>query len=184
MPVRMNRPRQRARMTAWDDSPPTRARPTGSSSPCGPAPRLHPALRWQPPERWHSTLAFLGPADPARATARIDRIPLAPARPVRLAGTGTFGPVLWIGVQHDGWLADLAQSVQQALRVVDGPYHPHVTIARGRGPEATTAAHGAAHALAGYRGPPWLPPAVTLVRSRTGPRPLYEVLSTWPLSPG
>jgi 2'-5' RNA ligase len=145
---------------------------------------VHPALRWQPPERWHSTLAFLGPADPARATARIDRIPLAPARPIRLAGTGTFGPVLWIGVQHDGWLADLAQSVQQALRVVEGPYHPHVTIARGRGPEATTAAHGAAHALAGYRGPPWLPPAVTLVRSRTGPRPLYEVLSTWPLSPG
>ena len=65
-----------------------------------------PDVRWQPPERWHITLAFLGPADPAKATDRIDarvradRLPGAepirlpdPAPSVRSSGSGSItGP--------------------------------------------------------------------------------------------
>lgn len=143
-----------------------------------------PSLRWQPCERWHITLAFLGQADRARAHRRLDRLVLPPAGSLRLAGSGRFGPILWIGVQHDGWLAGLAESVQGRLSIADGPYRPHVTVARGRGPEAIPAVRHAAPSLAGYVGPAWTPTGMTLVRSHTGPRPAYEVIGDWafPLS--
>lgn len=139
-----------------------------------------PALRWQPAERWHITVAFLGQADPGRARRRLDRLALPTPGPLRLAGSGRFGPILWVGVEQDGWLADLAETVQRTLRIADGPYRPHLTVARARGREGAAVARAAAPALAGYRGPGWTPEVLTLVRSRTGPHPSYEVIGTWP----
>lgn len=139
-----------------------------------------PALRWQPAQRWHITVAFLGQADPVRAGRRLDRLTLPEPGELRLAGSGRFGPIVWVGVEQDGWLPALAESVQRTLRVADGPYRPHLTVARGRGADAVGAARRAAPALAGYRGPLWTPGELTLVRSRTGPRPAYEVIAAWP----
>lgn len=145
--------------------------------------RHHPDLRWQPPERWHVTLAFLGPAEADRAAASVDRLmsdPPVPA-PVRTRGAGTFGPVLWLGVEHGPWLADLAHLLQRGLRVPDARFRGHVTVARGRGPLARANAGAAVPGLAQHAGPAWTPDQVTLVASRTGPAPRYDVLAGWPL---
>ena len=145
----------------------------------------HPDLRWQPPDRWHITLAFLGPADQERTRIRVDRLLVEPptAGPVRLAGAGTFGPVLWSGVEHDPWLAALARGLQRGLRTQDQRFRAHLTVARGRGPAARSAAAAAVPDLTGHRGPAWLPREVTLVESVTGPAPQYTVLHRWPLGP-
>lgn len=143
-----------------------------------------PDLRWQPPQRWHVTLAFLGPADLPRATERVAALRLPAPEPLRLAGAGSFGPVLWVGVEHGTWLAALVHDLQAALRVEDRRFRAHVTVARARGrdPRATTRA--ALPLLAAHRGPQWAPDALTLVRSVTGPSPRYEVVAGWPLPRG
>lgn len=138
-------------------------------------------LRWQPPQRWHLTLAFLGPADPDHAARRLARVPLPAPGPVRLAGSGTFGPVLWVGVEHGPWLSPLARAVQEVLHVEDRRFRAHVTVARGRGRSAAADARTAAPALAGHAGPTWVPDRLTLVRSVTGPRPRYDVVGRWSL---
>jgi 2'-5' RNA ligase len=155
--------------------------------------RAHPQLRWLPPERWHVTVAFLGQADADRATERLDAM-LAGRRPhrggavdqgpepIRLAGSGSFGPVLWVGVEHGPWLADLARRVQRALRTEDRRFRAHVTVARCRGRDANRAARAAVPALAGLRTAPWTPDELTLVASITGPHPRYDVLRAWPLA--
>jgi 2'-5' RNA ligase len=152
----------------------------------------HPDLRWQPEERWHVTLAFLGQADPDRAAARLDHVlrgdrsPRVPrAEPIRLVGSGTFGPIVWVGVEHGPWLAGLADVAQRALTVADRRFRAHVTVgrARGRPSEATPAARAAARSLVDHDGPAWLPGEVTLVESTAGPKPAYQVLTRWPLGP-
>lgn len=152
----------------------------------------HPELRWQPEERWHLTLAFVDQADPEWATARLDRVltgdrsrRIPGAEPIRLAGAGTFGPIVWVGVESGPWLAELAGVTQRALKVADRRFRAHVTVgrARGRPTEATRVAREAARSLVDHDGPPWLPGEVTLVESTTGPQPAYEVLARWPLRP-
>jgi 2'-5' RNA ligase len=68
--------------------------------------------------------------------------------------------------------------------VPDELFRAHLTVARGRGRSAIPIARAAAPVLADYAGPAWTPDAVTLVRSRTGPSPHYEVLASWPLPQG
>jgi 2'-5' RNA ligase len=147
----------------------------------------HPDLRWQAEERWHVTLAFLGDVDPVAAGRRLDalaRRSLPAAEPVRTAGSGAFGPVLWVGVQHGPWLRDLARAVQDRLHVPDRRFRAHVTVARARGADPNVAARAAVPALAGHLGPHWLPGELTLVASRTGPQPSYHVRRSWPLQSG
>jgi len=140
-----------------------------------------PDLHWQPPHRWHITVAFLGQAPLDRTRRALDRVVLPPAAPLHLQGCGTFGPVLWIGVEHGPWLGSLADRVRTALHADEGPFRPHLTVARGRGRAAIPRARQAAAALAQHRGPDWLPQELTLVRSLVGPQPEYQVLATWPL---
>lgn len=144
-----------------------------------------PDVRWQPPERWHITLAFLGPADPGRAGARIDALARADrlpcAEPLALRGSGTFGPVIWVGVEHGPWLATLAHDLQQSLHVADRRFRAHVTVGRIRGADGPGRAHDAAASMAAHHGPAWTPAEITLVESLTGPAPRYDVLSRWPL---
>lgn len=146
--------------------------------------QAHPDLRWQPAERWHLTLAFLGQSDLQKAAARIERVigHLPAPEPIRLRGAGTFGPIVWVGVEHGPWLAAAAHDLQRALRVEDRRFRAHVTVARARGrpSEAARAAHLAVPALEGHSGPSWQPTELTLVASRTGPRPAYTVVGTWP----
>ena len=149
--------------------------------------RSAPEVRWQPPERWHITLAYLGPADPARASARIAgalaRADGGSPEPVRLSGAGTFGPVLWVGVEHGAWLALLARQLQSALHVPDRRFRAHVTVGRVRGNDGPALARAAVPLLADHHGPAWTPRTITLVESRTGPSPEYRILEEWPLVP-
>jgi 2'-5' RNA ligase len=144
----------------------------------------HPEVRWQAEERWHITLAFLGDADPARTADRLAdlaRRGLPPVAPIRLASAGAFGPILWVGVEHGAWLADLAAVLQRRLHVADRRFRAHVTVGRTRGTSAPRVARSAVASLAGHHGPPWTPRAMTLVSSVNGPRPAYRVLGAWPL---
>lgn len=152
----------------------------------------HPDLRWQPEERWHLTLAFLGEAEPDWAATRLDRVVggerpprVRGAEPIRLAGAGTFGPIVWVGVEHGPWLAELAGAAQRVLKVADRRFRAHITVgrARGRPAEATQVARAAARTLIDHDGPSWLPDEVTLVESTAGPKPTYQVLTRWPLRP-
>jgi 2'-5' RNA ligase len=145
----------------------------------------HPNDRWQAEPRWHITLAFLGDAEPVRTADRIEELThrgLPPAQAIRLTGAGTFGPILWVGVEHSTWLADLAALLQRRLHVVDRRFRAHVTVGRTRGPDAARLARTAAASLAGHDGPAWTPRGFTLVSSVNGPKPAYHVLRTWPLA--
>ncbi len=141
-------------------------------------------LRWQPLGRWHLTVAFLGPRSVAPVHRRLSRLRLPAPGPLRLAGAGTFGPVLWLGVDHDGWLGGLAADTRRALGLPSDSYRPHLTVARVRGRSApATIAHAAVEELSGYTGPAWTPESLTLVASVTGPSPRYQVLHTYPFPP-
>ena len=119
----------------------------------------------------------------SRPDTRRPRSAAPEPEPIRLTGAGTFGPILWVGVEHGRWLADLATQLQSALRVDDRRFRAHVTVgrARGRPTEAARQARAAIPSLADHRGPPWLPTEVTLVASTNGPAPEYRVLERWPL---
>lgn len=159
----------------------------------------HPDLRWTPPAQWHLTLAFLGEVDESVLPDLGERLARAahrhPPASLALAGGGRFGDrVLWTRVQGgtDG-VRRLAASVRAAARrctiaVGEGPYRPHLTLARARpGPrrEGDTDLRTAVAALAGFAGSAWTADTLHLVRSRLGAGPggtaAHEVLASWPL---
>jgi 2'-5' RNA ligase len=150
----------------------------------------HREPRWVPRERWHVTLAFLGEVAEPQLDPLSERLERAARRHEALSASfgeaGRFGSrVLWVGVQGDHEpLSRLAQSVSAAARkagipVDDRPHRPHVTLARGR--TTSLDLQPAVTALAGYIGPPWRAESFSLVRSRLGPRPVYEVLAGYRL---
>ena len=142
-------------------------------------------VHWQPPHRWHITLAFLGPGDPDVAAARISaagRRHASPlAGPLRLSGSGTFGPIVWVGVEHGPWLAELADRLQRAMRTPDRRFRAHVTVGRVRGHAALPNARATAALMSGHSGPTWTPSEMTLVASTTGPKPEYRIVDRWSL---
>jgi 2'-5' RNA ligase len=82
-------------------------------------------------------------------------------------------------------LAALAASVAAGARRAGAPppdegrrYRPHLTLARTRQP---TDLSGPVAALAGFKGQPWTPAEVHLIRSVLGSTPRYETIGSWPL---
>lgn len=105
-------------------------------------------LRWSSPESWHLTLQFLGSADQEQqqcVAARLAAISALPV-PVRIAGLDFFDRVgvFFAGVALTPELLALEQRVTAATRpcgFLPEPraYHPHITLARSKGPTGAKA---------------------------------------------
>jgi 2'-5' RNA ligase len=153
----------------------------------------HREPRWVPCDRWHVTLAFLGEVAEPRLDPLSERLERAARRheglSLAFAGAGRFGNrVLWVGVRGDATpLGRLAASVTAAARKAgvpldDRPHRPHVTLARGR--TTSLDLRPVVADLSDYEGPPWRAESFSLVRSRLGPQPQYEVLAGYRLGAG
>lgn len=165
-----------------------------------------PQLRRTRADTWHVTLAFLGEAPLTRSIGRFltpsrgipDAQALPAPGPLQLSGAGSFGPAIWVGIAHDGWLTKLAGVMQQRLAVRDRRFQAHVTIGRVRGkpaqpgqgapgmrgsakPAINPVISGAVSALGEWRGPSWTPTEVVLVESVLGPIPRYPIEARLPL---
>ena len=111
--------------------------------------RLHTkddSLRWSQPESWHVTLQFLGSTDQQQYNCLIPRLrEIHLSRvPIRLESTGIFdhAGIFYVDVRT----APALLVLQQALIAATTPcgfvpevraYHPHITLARSKGNDAT-----------------------------------------------
>lgn len=128
---------------------------------------LPAGVRRVPAAKWHLTLAFYGDdADQDERAAVLDqRLTGLPAPALRLAGSGTFAGVLWIGARP---LAAADADALAAIAAAAGAgerFRPHVTVARWHGRRR---AAELAQPLAGYLGPAWTATEVGLIRSAGG----------------
>lgn len=139
-------------------------------------------LRWQSPDRWHITLAFLGDRDVDSELARFPAAFPAHSEPIRVEGSGHFGPVLWLGVTSPRWLIELAAGIQHVMRGDRRRFRGHVTVARSRTRGGDRELSAAVAALGRFASDAWTPDEVVLVRSVTGPKPTYEVIARSPLT--
>lgn len=99
--------------------------------------------------------------------------------PLRLKGSGSFGPILWVGVEAGPWLAGLAGALCGRILPGERPerFRGHVTVARARNHSLPTEY---VSALATYAGLPWQPRELALVRSTVGPESKYEITDSFP----
>ncbi|MGW6937835.1 RNA 2',3'-cyclic phosphodiesterase [Streptomyces xanthophaeus] len=157
-----------------------------------PAYEAYPGMRWNRIEDWHITLAFLG--ELPVATVPLLRPPLAELaaarRPLELAlgGCSHFGErVLWSGIEGDlEGLHRLAADVRTVVKECgiafeDRPLRPHLTLARSRRNDPTSAVEAAA-GLAAFTGRPWQTDRLHLVGSNfgRGPGPIhYRDIEAW-----
>lgn len=101
-----------------------------------------PGARWVPVEQIHLTLAFLGEVEEAsteRLTEKLTHIRV-PEFELRFGGAGCFPNrhrprVLWIGLEPEPYLFDLAAQVRSAVLSCGIPqeerhFSPHLTLAR------------------------------------------------------
>ncbi|WP_411102972.1 RNA 2',3'-cyclic phosphodiesterase [Streptomyces sp. cmx-4-9] len=157
-----------------------------------PAYAAYPDMRWNRIEDWHITLAFLG--ELPVASAALLRTPLArlaaERTPLHLAlrGGGHFGErVLWSGI--DGDLDGLHLLAGEVRAVVEEcgipftgrPLRPHLTLARSRRNDTTSAVE-AACGLGAFTGRAWPAERLHLVGSNfgRGPAPIrYRDIKAW-----
>lgn len=107
-----------------------------------------PGARWVPAEQIHLTLAFLGEVEESVVEPLNTELALIPRHEFKLcfSGTGCFPKchrprVLWIGVELNPRLNELAALVHKAVRVCGIPqedrrFSPHITLARLKLPES------------------------------------------------
>ncbi|GAA1390514.1 RNA 2',3'-cyclic phosphodiesterase [Luteococcus peritonei] len=152
-------------------------------------------LRWNPEQQWHVTLLFTPNVRDHLVPELVDGLRcLATARPgfeLALAGGGAFPELTWarhlIGLLDDPTdsLPALAQDCRSlagglGLEHPEGPYQPHLTLAR-----TNKARNHAADAawLRALRSDPWRVEEIVLVRSVLGIRGHAEhtVAATFPL---
>ena len=99
-------------------------------------------LRWAAAESWHITLQFLGGTTPQQyeCVAACLREVHQPCVPVEFGAVDLFdrAGVLFVDVRVTSQLVALQQAVTAATMCCgfvpeSRPYHPHITLARGRG---------------------------------------------------
>jgi RNA 2',3'-cyclic 3'-phosphodiesterase len=158
----------------------------------GPVRADWPELRWVGSDRWHVTLAFLGEVDQSKLDELGRRLERAAARhaglPLAIGRCGAFSSVkrARVLIMHvNGESSALAASVAAGARRAGAPppdegrrYRPHLTLARTRQPADLSEA---VRALEGFKGQPWTPAEVHLIRSVLRPTVRYETIASWPL---
>lgn len=128
-----------------------------------------------PTHRWHVTLAFLGEVDDPTAVGAALQQVSSPSLSLSLAGSGTFGDAVWVGLAGDvDGLRRLAVQVRDACRaagvaVEDRTYRPHLTVGRRRRLDPAV--------VASYAGPTWTASEIELVRSTLGRPVVHETLA-------
>lgn len=91
--------------------------------------------RYAPRENLHLTLAFIGEyADPGYVAETMEKVRSAPFR-LKLAGTGSFGSILWAGLERSEPLLRYTKSLRHFLAEAEIPFDrkkfsPHITLAR------------------------------------------------------
>ena len=155
-------------------------------------------LRWVRPEGIHLTLKFLGEVAASRREriegALATAVPAPPGMSLHLGAVGTFGDrrgprVVWVAVEGEAALAELAARVEGALAALGfprerRPFAAHLTLARV--PEGVDAARHEAIERAIRSAQAASVPAlrvdcVSLMLSRLGPRgATYKRLRAFP----
>jgi 2'-5' RNA ligase len=99
-------------------------------------------LRWAAPESWHVTLQYLGNTSPEKYACLVAQLRevSSPPIPVRLEELGFFerAGIFFAGVGLTSGLISLEQRVTAATGLCGfaaetRPFHPHITLARGKG---------------------------------------------------
>ncbi len=110
------------------------------------APYIH--ARWVAAGQAHLTLRFIGEVHETTCTDITEALAGVRAEPfeMQLAGVGVFPNarlprVLWAGVEAPEKLFQMQSRIETALRTVgvppsDQPFHPHITLARLKKPQA------------------------------------------------
>ncbi len=105
-------------------------------------------LRWAAPETWHVTLQFLGSTNQQQYNCLIPRLREIhlPHIPIRLESTGIFdrAGIFFADVKPAPALLVLQQAALAATAPCGfipetRPYHPHITLARAKDKDATSA---------------------------------------------
>ncbi|MGH9588438.1 MAG: RNA 2',3'-cyclic phosphodiesterase [Acidobacteriaceae bacterium] len=105
-------------------------------------------LRWSAPESWHITLQFLGNSSHEQYDCVVPRLKelRLPAVSITLESLGFFARagIFYVEVRNTKELAHLEKSVIVAtapcgFTAEDRPYHPHITLARGKGKQSAQA---------------------------------------------
>lgn len=113
--------------------------------------RAEDGLRWSNPEGWHITLQFLGSTDQPVYECLLARLREIhrPRFALHLGLPDVFerAGVFHIAVLPSQELTALERHVVAAtalcgFRPEDRPYHPHITLARGKGHEGRRGLHG------------------------------------------
>jgi len=160
-------------------------------------------IAWEAPRKFHYTLKYLGETSDAEKALAVEagRVVAAQTAPflLTLAGVGAFPQqrrpqVLWIGASEGvPHLTRLAESLERALMArgfapETRRYHPHLTLARMRGPEgeeaiAKTLAAEAAELKKVDKFGVIAVSDFVLMRSELHPSgAIYSVLETFPLT--
>jgi RNA 2',3'-cyclic 3'-phosphodiesterase len=152
-----------------------------------------PDLRWSSPESWHITLQFLGNTTPTQYECLIPRLTAlrSPRVPIQLAGLGFFerAQILHLGVEPSSQLVKLQQRVVAATHPCgfepeSRPYHPHITLARGKTRSASRSLRAlAAHLPAQLNFPRFTAREFLLFESHpTSSGSTYEIRHRFPLT--
>lgn len=152
-----------------------------------------PDFRWQDDEQLHLTLRFVGEVDrhvAADLTDALSRI-RAPRFEARIKGVGSFdhrgAGALWAGVEPKEPLAALAAKLERACQAVGleperRAFHPHITLARWKGPR-TRALADFLDRRRGLVSEPWEVAEFTLFESRLSRHGAhYEAVASYPLA--
>lgn len=153
-----------------------------------------PGLRWVRPEQLHLTLAFLGEVQQetcAPLSSLLAQVNFAPFR-LDFGRLGCFPSrglprVLWVGLQPQPQLLQLARSVSSAavscgLALEARPFFPHITLARCKEPDRQAVTALLDSQLLEELPPFWVQEFLLFESRLTSQGAVHQVLQRYPCS--